>query len=54
MKKIKNQILGLVAFLLLGAGLTNAAAQVDPTNTQTVSKPEIREFSGFCVDTGNN
>lgn len=54
MKKAKNQILGLVALLLLVAGLTNAAAQVDPTNSQTVSKPEIKEFTGFCVNTGND
>ena len=54
MKKIKNQILGLVAFFLLVAGLTNAAAQIDPTNSQTVSKPEIKEFTGFCVNTDNN
>ena len=50
MKKIKNQILGLVAFFLLVAGMTNAAAQIDPVSNQTVSKTEIKEFAGFCLD----
>ena len=54
MKKIKNQILGVIAFFLLTAGLVNAAAQVDPVNHQTITKQEIKEFTGFCVDTGNH
>jgi hypothetical protein len=49
MKKIKNQILGVIAFFLLIAGLTNAAAQIDPINNQVVSKQEIKEFTSFCA-----
>ena len=48
MKKIKNQILGTIAFILFFAGMTSAAQSVDPVSQEIQTKQEIKEFAAFC------
>jgi hypothetical protein len=52
MKHAKNQILGLIAFMLLAAGFTAAAQSLDSVSQETEIKQEIKDFVSFCSNGG--